>query len=202
MWDYELLFPTVLFIHAFLKIWVTSEACTRLVEDRRSGALELLLSTPLDVKEIIRGQHLALSRQFFSPLLLLIVLEVLCIAFGFVSANRAKYFLFAAACLLAIDFFTLRWVAMWVGLNAKNVNRAIIKTATLVLALPWFIYNLSNNVLPFLWGNRPHPLLNMITALGTWFVIALITNAVLYFWAKPRLLKQFRALATQPVLAK
>ncbi|MEO5804037.1 MAG: ABC transporter permease subunit, partial [Verrucomicrobiota bacterium] len=81
MLDYDLLFPTLLFIHAFLKIWVTSEACTRLVEDRRSGALELLLSTPLDVKEIIRGQHLALRRQFAAPFLLLIVLEAVCFLF-------------------------------------------------------------------------------------------------------------------------
>ena len=36
-------------------------------EDRHSGALELVVSTPLGVKEILRGQWLALRRQFLGP---------------------------------------------------------------------------------------------------------------------------------------
>ncbi|MEO7299526.1 MAG: ABC transporter permease subunit [Verrucomicrobiota bacterium] len=203
MWDYDLLFPTLLFIHAFLKIWVTSEACTRLVEDRRSGALELLLSTPLDVKEIIRGQHLALRRQFAAPFLLLIVLESLCFFLGIAGREMnwsKKLFLPASIILFAADFFTLRWVAMWVGLNATGVNRAVLKTALLVLTMPWLIYICLSTLLRFFHFRSPAPP-HSIMAPACWIGIALLTNLILLRWAKPRLLSRFRILATQPLRA-
>lgn len=202
MWDYYLLFPTVLFIHAFLKIWVTSEACTRLVEDRRSGALELLLSTPLDEMAIIRGQHLALLRQFAAPLSLLIVLEIICVQVGMIPSERVKFFLLAAAVLLAIDFLTLRWVAMWIGLTSKNVNRAVLKTAALVLAAPWIIYNLLNNIFPFFWPNRSGQPRDQLAPIVSFLAISLLINFILYFWSKTNLLEQFRFLATEPVRVK
>ena len=164
--------------------------------------MELLLSTPLNEKDIIRGQHLALGRQFGGPLALLIGLEIFCVLFEIVSRPRERSLLFSAALVLAVDFFTLRWVAMWVGINARSVNRAILKTAMLVLALPWFLYNLSNHILPALWADRPHPLLNSMTTLGTWWVVALLTDLVLFLWAKPKLLSQFRFLATLPIRAR
>ena len=201
MWDYDLLFPTLLFIHAFLKIWVTSEACTRLVEDRRSGTLELLLSTPLDVKEIIRGQHLALRQQFAAPFLLLIVLEAACFLFGIAGHElnwREKLFLPTAMILLAADCFTLRWVAMWVGLNARNVNRAVLKTAGLVLAMPWIIYAALASIISFFQTSRPTGDSRPITAALGWIGIALLTNFILFRWAKPKLLSRFRLLAGQP----
>lgn len=203
MWDYALIFPTLLFIHAFLKIWVTSEACTRLVEDRRSGALELLLSTPLDVKEIVRGQHLALHRQFAAPFLLLIVLEALCFLFGIAGREmdwNKKLFLPIAMLLLAADFFTLRWVAMWIGLNTRNVNRAVLKTAMLVLTMPWLIYILLTSLISFFHVNRSNGIDHTITAAFCWIAIALLTDLILFRWAKPKLLSRFRLLATiQPV---
>ncbi len=203
MWDYDLLFPTLLFIHAFLKIWVTSEACTRLVEDRRNGALELLLSTPLDAKDIVRGQHFALSRQFSGPLLLLVILESLCFVFGILGRGiplSEKAFLPSAIILLIADFFTLRWVAMWIGLNARNVNRAVLKTSMLVLALPWVIYSLLKSIAPFVWMSFVQTGDN-IAYPAIWIIVALLTNFILFYWAKSKLLKQFRLLATQPVRA-
>jgi ABC-type transport system involved in cytochrome c biogenesis permease component len=202
MWDYELVFPTFLFIHAFLKIWVTSEACTRLVEDRRNGALELLLSTPLDVKEIIRGQHLALRRQFGGPFLLLIILETLCFIFGIAGRENnlsKKLFLPSAIVMFVTDFFTLRWVAMWIGLNARNVNRAVLKTALLILAMPWIIYILLSSIIPIFYISRAKPEIKHLTAVLCWIGIALLTNLILFRWAKPRLLSRFREVAVQPI---
>jgi hypothetical protein len=215
MWDYDLLFPTLLFIHAFLKIWVTSEACTRLVEDRRGGALELLLSTPLDVKEIIRGQHLALHRQFAAPFVLLLALEAFCFLPEMVGHQmnwKEKLFFLSALILFVADFFTLRWVAMWIGLNARNVNRAVLKTAMLVLALPWIIYLLISLGIDLFLFSRTSPAYflfdgldnqdsrQIIAALG-WLGLALLINLILFLWAKPRLLSRFRELSTQPLRA-
>src|SRR5882724_140819 len=50
---------TALIAHTVLKLWLATEACRRFVSDRKSGAFELLLSTPLTVGEILGGQLLA-----------------------------------------------------------------------------------------------------------------------------------------------
>src|SRR5256885_8919754 len=61
------LFPyTTLF--RSLKGWFASEVGRQLAEERKRGALELLLSTPLTVKEILRGQRLARSEEHTSEL--------------------------------------------------------------------------------------------------------------------------------------
>jgi len=48
-------------VHGLFKVCIASEASYRLVEDRRSGALELSLSTSLGVRDILHGQ---LTREF------------------------------------------------------------------------------------------------------------------------------------------
>src|SRR5258708_6626596 len=50
-----------------LKSWITVETSQRLAEDQKSGALELLLSSPLTVRDILRCLLLALRRQFLTP---------------------------------------------------------------------------------------------------------------------------------------
>ena len=99
---------------------------------RRSdhGALELLLSTPLTVQEVLRGQLLALKRQFLGPLVV-----VLTAFFIFMMAaasemtadeDRISWILFWMALmgLMVADLAGLYWVGMWQGLTAKNPNRA------------------------------------------------------------------------------
>ncbi len=52
-----------------LKFWLSIEAGRCLAEDQQAGALEAILSTPFGVGDILRGQWLALRRQFLKPLL-------------------------------------------------------------------------------------------------------------------------------------
>ena len=59
---------TALLLNFTFKVWLAIEAGQQLAEDRRTGAFELLLSVPLTVKDIVRGQLLALRRQFLWPL--------------------------------------------------------------------------------------------------------------------------------------
>ena len=55
-----------------LYLWAASQSCRFLVDARRSGMVELLLATPLDEKQIIRGQWRGLRKLFGLPVLLLI----------------------------------------------------------------------------------------------------------------------------------
>ena len=60
---------TAVLLNFAFKVWLAIEAGRQLAEDRRTGAFELLLSVPLTVQEIVRGQLLALRRQFLWPVL-------------------------------------------------------------------------------------------------------------------------------------
>jgi ABC-type transport system involved in multi-copper enzyme maturation permease subunit len=64
--------PALYLILCFRIAVVASE---RFAADRKSGALELILSTPITVAEIVRGQWLAIIRQVWGPALFLLLLH-------------------------------------------------------------------------------------------------------------------------------
>lgn len=195
MTDKRTLIPTVLIFQAFLKIWVVSEACTRLVEDRRSGALELLLSTPLTVREILHGQWLSLRRQFVKPLIAIVVCEWIVLRPQF----AVETIIVNIAMLLA-DMIALGWVGMWLGLNAQNTNRAILGAIVRVLILPWAIYYVGGEMLEFIRqllqiGSLPE---GYRVQLFAWTVIGVAIDFGLgYAWARRRLTRDFREVAIQ-----
>jgi hypothetical protein len=135
MFDFYPLIPTIVIIHTFLKVWVVAESSQKLIEDQRSGALELLLSTPMTVQEIVQGQLLALKRQFALPLGALCLLELLV----FSSHYSAASVLLVQTMLLA-DIFTLMWVSMWLSLSARSLNHVILFSVGVVLIAPWGIF--------------------------------------------------------------
>jgi ABC-type Na+ efflux pump permease subunit len=141
--DLPVYIMTALVLNTMLKLWVASEAGRRLGEDRKIGALELLLSTPLSVPDILRGQLLALRRQFLSPLILVLAIEcvflVAALRYSGLDADGVPEFIcvwVAGMIMLVADLFTLSAVGMWVGLTARNPNRATGITVVRVLVLP------------------------------------------------------------------
>ena len=71
IWNYAGVLFTLL-----LYLWVASHACRFFTEARRSGLLELLLTTPLNAWQIVRGQWLALLGVFGLPVALLLSVHV------------------------------------------------------------------------------------------------------------------------------
>ncbi len=141
MWlDETVNITLALILNSTLKLWVALEAGQRLAEDQKIGALELLLTTPLTAGDIVRGQMLALRRQFLVPTLAVIGLEIILMvsSFGHSARGTADIIMTFAAgiIMLAADMTALSWVAMARGLAAKSLNHAIIQTITRVLVLP------------------------------------------------------------------
>jgi len=141
---YEALVVTSLILNSTFKLWVAVETGQRLGEDQSSGALELLLSTRLSVRDILQGQFLALQRQFLWPLAVVILVEIF---FTGVSmrrfhgeASRMLLTGMAGMVMLVADLIALAWVAMSSGLTSKNANVAIVKTISRVLILPWILF--------------------------------------------------------------
>jgi hypothetical protein len=124
--------PTLLLIQGFLKVWAVSECVTRMVEDRRAGAMELLITTPLSDDGVVRGYWLALRRLFLGPTLALAVFEF--VVLGQVLGKGVG--LFSALVLLA-DMLSVSLAAMWYGLVSRGANRALLRVIALVLVLPW-----------------------------------------------------------------
>jgi len=142
---------TAIVLNATLKLWVAVEAGRQLAEDRKSGSFELLLSTPLTVREILRGQWLALRRQLLWPLVAVVLLEIIFL-FGGVNAPTPAFFnptpdapsvaftWFAGIVMLLADMLALGWVSLSASLTARSANHATISTVFRLLVLPWIVY--------------------------------------------------------------
>jgi len=70
------LLGTALALNFLLAIWVAAKACFMISDARASGALDLLLTTPVTPRAIIDGHGEALRRQFFIPFVALSISEV------------------------------------------------------------------------------------------------------------------------------
>ncbi len=140
-WMDESLFITAgILVNSALKLWIAVEAGQRIGEDRHGGAFELLLATPLTVGDFLRGQILALRRQFLKPLLLVTALELVLILALKRNRSMTSWEILtcvAGVCMLWADALALAWVAMAAALTCKNQTQATSHTVVRILVLPW-----------------------------------------------------------------
>ncbi|MEW6305647.1 MAG: ABC transporter permease subunit [Verrucomicrobiota bacterium] len=200
-----------LILQGVLKFWLAGEVVKQFSDDHRSGALELILCTPLKVEEILRGQVFALQRQFFWP-----TIGVLCadgLLLMSVYAHRGTWGMsqndlgelaltfFAGMTIFVADLVALTWLGMWKAMTAKDVKRAAGDTIVRVMVVPWLLFQFSMGFFAFAFWKlniRFSPEFWMI--LGWWFVINFSVD--MFFWQHSRnqLLQNFRALAMQRYL--
>src|SRR5581483_11798947 len=195
---------TAVVVNTMLKLWVASEAGRRLGEDRKIGALELLLSTPLTVRDILRGQLMALRRQFLGPVVVVLVIEVTFLVAAVrkeADANDPGFISvwLAGMAMLLLDVVALSWVGMWVALTTKNPNRATSLTVLRVLVLPWVIWFVVTVVFASLasvrGGTGFDPGWKFL--LGLWFGIGVLVDVGFGLSARHQLLTMFRQVAMQ-----
>lgn len=130
--DYTLVVPFFYIAALLLLIWMIAEPIVRLNEDRRAGALELILTTPLQGKEIVRGMQRSMQRIFLVAGGLLALAAAITSQF---SRHREVEtwaiwvpFLFVSTC-----FISLRWIGPWVGLSSKSVTTGMLRAFVMVL---------------------------------------------------------------------
>jgi hypothetical protein len=190
-------------LNVVIKTWFAAEAGRQLAEDRRRGALELLLSTPLTVRHILRGQLLALQRQFLGPIVTVLVVGCLLMLAGrreFIDSDgmRSFYFLFwiGGMLMLVADLIALYWVGMWQALTAKNPNRAASASVAQILILPGIAWA-GIILLVFLTTFRGAETPSEKFYLLLWFGLGLAADIAFGLWARQRLLAEFRFVAVQ-----
>lgn len=186
-------FFIVFTLNGTLKFWVASESCRQMIDERRQSSLELLLSTPMTVSEIMGGQRRAMHSLFVPPIACVLLVNfvlMLCSTAGADASDKAMCMgvFFCAMLALVADCWALVWVGMWLGLSAKNPKRASGGAASRILVLPsvlWFLVMIS------LHGGPPE------AALIAWIVFGLAADGLFSALAYARLEQDFRRLAMQ-----
>jgi hypothetical protein len=193
---------TALILNSVLKLWIGIEAGQRLAEEQKNGSLELLLSTPLSERGILRGQFLALKRQFLQPLVVVIGVEIvfmLAVSRHSVlpaeEGARQVAFGLAGIVLLILDIAALTGVALLAALTARSPNRASASAILRVLVLPWIIFAAVAVVVGLWTAGGPGP--NWKFFLYLWFWLGVLTDLAFGLSAWWQLRTRFRELALQ-----
>jgi hypothetical protein len=184
------------------------EASRRFGADRRSGALELLLCTPLSVKEILRGQWLALLRQFGAAVALVCAVDFVFLGLGLKhntysqSARNSWIVLCLAGIFIFVfDLITLALLSMWGSLRARKASQAGITAIVRVCVVPWFLFGAFGAgvaILDEVFHIRPfRNMTNGHVLIGVWFGISFANNLLLGAWSLRNLNTQFRVVAME-----
>jgi hypothetical protein len=132
------------FLYGAVKLWIAACVVTRLAEDRRSAALELLLTTPVRVRDIRLGLYYSIRRQFLWPLLLLIGLDLFLAwvaARQYYGEREMMVGVYASRLvLLVLDVVTLWALGPWVAVKARHPNQAAAQLLLRVCVLPWLVF--------------------------------------------------------------
>lgn len=192
---------TALILGLAFKAWIASEATRQMAEERHGGTLELLLSTPLSVQEILTGQWLALCRQFLWPVCAVVMILVALMQATINETTQGQRAEIATLWLGGIlmflaDLVTLYWVGMWDGLTTANAQRAAGNSLAKVLLVPWgamAILVVGISVSASRGGRGPEPMFIFYA----WLSFGLVTNLVYTAWARTKLLTQFRVIAAR-----
>lgn len=118
-----------------LLVRLASQASYPLAEARRCGAIEMMLSTPINPNCLITGQLVSLRNQFLPPFGMLIITSTLIITFG-PSGGEFLGSLFLVGIfsgLVTLLTATVAAFGMWMGLRDKTPNAAFFKTMLFTL---------------------------------------------------------------------
>jgi len=196
---------TGLLLNGVIKAWFALEAGRRLGEDRKEGALELLLSTPLTVKDILRGQWLALRRQFQGPVTVVLLVFFLFMLLGAIDPLSQSELVpppewvllwTAAIVMLVADLAGLYWFGLWRGLKAKSADKAGVQNLRCILLLPWVITIVVMLAAPALWP-RGMVVESEMLVFALWFGLGLAADLWFGAWARHKLLTEFRLAAAR-----
>lgn len=133
-------------IPAALLAWAMSRF---MIDARRNGAWELLVTTPAGAKTIVSGQWNALKQLLWGPLLVMLcpyLVQVLFVGrrFGAVwtldqMIRQWAFILFGLANTI-FGVAALCWAGLWFGFKARSQTAAIIWSVAIAKAVPFLIH--------------------------------------------------------------
>jgi ABC-type transport system involved in multi-copper enzyme maturation permease subunit len=191
-------------LHLALQFWVSAESARRFNDDRRSGALELLLSTPLTFAQVVQAQWLSLKHQFRPVIFAILGVDSFLVIYTFAfwpwrgeALPEFMTVILAMMFLLIVNSFSLAWTSLWLGLTSRTASRATAGGLGRIIVLPTAIFMVA---IYAVWsaagGSSATP-----TA-ATWVIVSGITSYLHYEYCHRRLAsEQCRELVCQSVIS-
>jgi ABC-type Na+ efflux pump permease subunit len=129
-----------------VRMRVAAMGATRFAEDRQTGALEMILSTPLTLREIVKGQWMAIRRTHrwvYGGLVVSYWIVVSVSLQGIADLHETMQSLFIAGLFAVLsigDFVVIGYVAMWKGMRVNNPRHGAGAATVRVLVVPWLVW--------------------------------------------------------------
>jgi hypothetical protein len=180
-----------------LRLWVSAYAAFAFAADRRTGALESLLGTRIEVPEIASGVFRGSARRFFGPLA---VSTMLCLALALraalVDSGATALTLGLSAAVTLWDSYCLFWVGLYQGLAARTPAIGFMASLCRILLLPWAWFFVSAQLL----SRSAMPLVQvpLVQLVVLWIIIVVINHIVFLANARVSFRRYFRVLALKP----
>ena len=109
-------------------------------EARSNGALELLLSTPMKVSDILAGNWMAIRADLAPAIVLFSALSAVLLFLPIVMGEPVSAVWVTKAIAESIlGVVTIRAVAIWMALRSRTATRAFVSTAGIALVGPHII---------------------------------------------------------------
>ena len=187
-------------LHGVFKLWVGWVSSRAFGPERDSGALELLLITPLGETAIWRAWLAGLRQRFLIPALALIAFDLFVAWKAATNAGdgtmHLSIFFIAMPCALIflLDCYALSWSGLWSGLIARNAARACIRSMLVLLVIPGVIF------MTALLGAAITVTLDEEMTIGlilVWFVAGFILDVIFTVLAMTRLSHDCREAAVR-----
>lgn len=146
-----------------LKVLFAWQSCEFWTHGRRTGELEILLSTPVRDDQILDAQWILLRRAFLAPLVFLIAVVLLSpIAMALLPTvpmpplpgggilTAVGMWLYQIVSL-PLELLAIAWMGAWIGLSSKRPGAAFGRTVLLVIVLPALFFCLPSFLVAGLW---------------------------------------------------
>lgn len=148
------------------ELWVAAQIARFYVEGRGNGFLQILLVTPLDAGQIVRGHWRGLRRLLLPPVVALLFMDLCRAIFRIIETGMSGGFSVhvgngsnsqtvivgnlagtVAGTVLGLAgivtaLLSVGWFAMWMGLTARKTNVAVAKAFIYTRVVPQFILGL------------------------------------------------------------
>jgi hypothetical protein len=191
-------------LHLATRVQLALTGTRRCLEDRQSGALEIILATPVKDAELIRAHHQSLSQAFRGPLLVLlginIVLQLTIIIFyEHLHMNQGAWAIFSVfftggALVTLADFTTLRWLSLCESLRRSTQLKAAGRAMGALVAGAW-----PGFALAWLLATRTNPAETVARIFGVWVLFRLLYDWVLIRFCVGWLRPGFRCRTAEAV---
>jgi ABC-type transport system involved in cytochrome c biogenesis permease component len=134
--------------HYTLCVWIAIQSPRRMADDKQSGALELLLCSPVTPRQVVHGLMLALRARFGRILLWLLALNTALVwAYVTVRHGRSLGFNndlvqigFCALLVCPVQAYAFARVGIYQGLAQGNSIRATLILIAKLGLLPWVLF--------------------------------------------------------------